>query len=152
MTGLRIRLTCLGQEMLYTTCAPCGIGKLPIGAFTRTLAAAVCEGEGDAVCEGDAAGEDGVGEDAVRLVAGERDVAVLAVVIPALHAARDRPAAQVVAAMAMRRYAFIGHLSASLVAADTKTRRPPCRGGRGAVAILRQGARFRHGPAPEAGC
>jgi hypothetical protein len=61
------------------------------------------------------------GEDAAGLVADERDVAGLAVVTPAVHAARDRPAAQVVTAMAMRRYAFIGCLSVSLVAGSSKT-------------------------------
>jgi hypothetical protein len=64
--------------MLYATCAPRGIGKLPIGAFTRTVAAAL--DEGDAGCEGDV-----VGEDPVRLAAGEGDVDGLAVVTPAVQ-------------------------------------------------------------------
>jgi hypothetical protein len=68
------------------------------------------------VSEAAAVGEEeaAVGEEAAALVAGERDVTGLAVVIPALHAARDRPAAQVVTAMAVRRYAFIGYLLISL--------------------------------------
>jgi hypothetical protein len=94
--------------MLYATCAPCGIGKLPIGAFTRTVAAALDEGE--AGCEGDA-----VGEDPVRLGAGEGDVVGLAVVIPAVQAVRDRPAAEMVMAMAVRRSVFNGCPSPSVL-------------------------------------
>jgi hypothetical protein len=98
--------------MLPATCAPCGIGKEPIGAATLTVSTGLAEtdaaGEGgvageDAADEGDAAGEG----DAVLLVLGERGVAGLAVVIPALHAATDKPTAQAVTAMAERRYAFI---------------------------------------------
>src|SRR5258708_18499423 len=106
-------MICLPQDVLAITCAPCGIWKEPIGASTLTVAPEPAEA--DVVCEGNA-----VGEEAVRLVAGEGDFAVLAVVIPALRAARDRQAVQVVTVMAMKRYGFIGHLSVSLVAADTK--------------------------------
>src|SRR5262245_46514221 len=105
--------TCLPQGILATTCAPCGIGKEPIGASTRTVSPEPAEA--DVVCEGDA-----VGEDPARLAIGERDVTGFAAVIPAVHAARDRPTAQDVTAMAMRRYAFIGSLSVSLVAASSK--------------------------------
>ena len=94
-------MICLPQVALTTTCAWCGIGKLPIGASTLTLGAGLAEA--DPVCEAAAAGEEGV-----RVVAGARGR--LAAVIPAVHAARDRPAAQVVTATAMRRYAFIGYL------------------------------------------
>jgi hypothetical protein len=97
--------------MLATTCAPRGIGKEPIGASTRTVSAGLAEA--DVEC-------DAAGEDAVRLAAGDGDVPGFAVVIPALHAARDRPAAQVVTLMAMRRYTFIGCLSVSLVATSSK--------------------------------
>lgn len=110
MTGLTAMPICLAQEMLYATCAPCGIGKLPIGAFTRTVLAALDEGE--AGCEGDA-----VGEDPVRLAVGEGDVVGLAVVIPAVQAVRDSPAAQIVTAMAVRRRMFNGCPSPSVLVA-----------------------------------
>jgi len=54
----------------------------------------------------------GAAEDAVLLAAaeaeGDGDGAWLAVVIPALQAVTDRPAAQIVTAMAMRRCVFNG--------------------------------------------
>jgi hypothetical protein len=43
-----------------------------------------------------------------------------AVLIPTLHAASDRPIAQAIALVAMRRYALIGCPSISLVAASSK--------------------------------
>jgi hypothetical protein len=55
--------------------------------------------DGDGECEWDAEG-DAVDEEAAR----DGEDAGLAVVIPALHAARDRPAAQVVTTIAVRRY------------------------------------------------
>jgi hypothetical protein len=92
--------------MLYSTCAPCGIGKEPIGAFRLTVSPEPAEA--DPVGDGDPAGEgDLAGEDAVWLVAGEADVAGPTLVIPAVQAVADRPAAQVTA-MAMRRCMFIG--------------------------------------------
>jgi hypothetical protein len=77
----------------------------------------------------------------------EGDVPGLAEEIPTVHAARDRPAAQAVTAMAVRRYVFIRCLSPSLVdRCQFKTRRAPCRGGRGVVAILRQRTQCWHSP------
>jgi hypothetical protein len=96
--------------MLDTTCAPCGTGKDPIGASTLIVSAGL--GAAEVVC--DAAG---AGEDAVRLAAGEEDVAGGALVIPAVQAVTDRPAAQVVTAMAIRRCMFNRCLSVSRVAA-----------------------------------
>jgi hypothetical protein len=96
--------------MLATSCAPCGTGKGPIGASSGTVSA----GLGEADAERDAADEDAAwlaaGEDAAWLAAGDGDGVVpgLAVLIPTLHAARDKPAAQVATLVAMRRYAFIG--------------------------------------------
>jgi hypothetical protein len=80
---------------------------------------------GGAECEEDAVGEDPVrlaaGEGPVRLAMGEGDVPDLAVVIPTLHAARDRPVMQVITAMAVRRYVFIRCLSpSSLITASSK--------------------------------
>jgi hypothetical protein len=89
--------------------------------------------------ECDAAGGDAVWL-TVWLSVGDGDVLVVAVLIPTLHAARDRPAAQVVTLAAMRRYTFIECLSVSLVGCQFKARRPPCHGSRGDVAILRQRA------------
>jgi phosphohistidine swiveling domain-containing protein len=71
------------------------------------------------VCDGDA-----VGEDTWRLAVGEGvgegDVTGFALVIPAVHAARDRPAAQDVTVKATKRYEFIKCLSVGLVAASSK--------------------------------
>jgi hypothetical protein len=91
-------------------------------------------GPGGAECEEGVVGEDlvrlavgedlvrlAVGEGPVRLAVGEGDVPDLAVVIPTLHAARDRPAAQVITAMAVRRYVFTRCLSpSSLIASNSK--------------------------------
>lgn len=109
--------SCLPQGMLATTCAPRGIGKDPIGSSTRTVSpeSAEAEAEAEAVCDGDAAGED-----TLRLAVGEGDVTGFALVIPAVHAARDRPAAQDVTVMAIKRYEFIKCLSVGLVAASSK--------------------------------
>ena len=107
--------SCLPQGMLATTCAPRGMGKDPIGASTRTVSPEPAEAEAEAVCEGGA-----TGEDPVRFAAGGGDVTGFAVVIPALHAARDRPAAQDVTVMAIKRYEFIKCLSVGLVAASSK--------------------------------
>ena len=129
------------------------VGKEPIGASTLTVSTGPAEA--DVVCEEDAVGEDpvrlAVGDGPVRLAVREGDVTGFAVVIPALHAARDRPAAQDVTAMAMKRYVFIECLSVSR-RCQFKARQAPCHGDRGAVAGLRQRARFRHGLAPGAGC
>jgi hypothetical protein len=95
--------------MLATSCAPLGIGKEPIGASTWTVVPEPAAG--DVVCEGDA-----VGEDAARAAVGEGDLAGFTLVIPALHAARDRPAVQEATVMAMKRYVFIKCLSVSLAA------------------------------------
>jgi hypothetical protein len=103
--------------MLATTCAARGIGKDPIGASTRTVSLEPVEAE--AVCDGDAGGEDSARlavEDSLRLAVGDGDVTVFALVIPALHAARDRPAAQEVTVMAIKRYVFIRCLSFGLAA------------------------------------
>ena len=109
-------MTCLSQTRLAITFAPRGIGKEPIRTSTLTVSAGLADT--GLVCEAAAAGEDAAwlmaGE--AWLVAGERDAGGLALVIPALHAARDRPAAQVVTAM--RRYAFIGYLSVNLIASS----------------------------------
>src|SRR5262245_23042482 len=94
--------------MLATSCAPGGIGKLPTGASTRTVA-------GGRGLTGAALGRDAVGEGAARLAAGERDVAGVTVVIPAGHAATDRLAAQVITPAARWRYAVIGCPSVGLV-------------------------------------
>jgi hypothetical protein len=104
-------MICLSQVLFNSTCAPGGTGKLPIGASTLTVPAGLVEAGLVAAA----------GEDAAGLVAAERDVAGLAVVTPAVHAARNRPAAQVVTAMATRQYAFIGYLSVGLVAGNSKT-------------------------------
>ena len=117
---------------------------------------ATVAGEDDAEREEGAAGEceeDAAGEGPVRLALGEGDVPGLALVIPALHAARDRPAAQVITAMAVRRCVFIRCPFTRFVSrCQFKTRRAPCRGDRGTVAVLRHRAQFRHGRAPEGGC
>src|ERR1700756_2054864 len=103
-------MTCLPQGMVLSiTCAPCGTGKVPIGASTRIISARLAAT--GVVCDGDGVGEagvegDAVGEDAVWLAVGEGDSAGLAVVIPAEQAVTDRPAAQIVMAMAMRRCMF----------------------------------------------
>jgi hypothetical protein len=72
---------------------------------------------GGAECEEGAVGEEparlAVGEEPVRLAVGEGDGPDLAVVIPTVQAARDRPIAQVITAMAVRRYVFIRCLSPS---------------------------------------
>jgi len=110
----------LPQGMLATTCAPRGIGKDPSGAPTRTVAPE--SAEADAVCDGDAAG-DVAGDDWLWLTVGEGDVTGFALVIPALHAARDRPTAQDVTVMAIKRYWFIKCLSVGLVAPGSKLSR-----------------------------
>jgi hypothetical protein len=79
-------------------------------------------GRAGAECDGDAACEDGTaGEDPAWLAMGEGDVPGLALVIPTLQAARDRPATQVITAMAVWRYVLIRCLSpGSLVAVTSR--------------------------------
>ncbi|HEX6448806.1 MAG TPA: hypothetical protein VF060_05030 [Trebonia sp.] len=133
--------------MLAITCAPGGIGKLPIGAFTWTVATGLADADGDGECDGD-----GVGEDPARLEVCEGDSDGWAVVIPAEHAARDRPTAQVSMDITVLRYVSIYRPFSQLIAAGSKL----C--GRCAVGIAALSrvwdseARFRYGPAPEGGC
>src|SRR5580700_12007789 len=99
--------TCLPHGMLATTCALAGIGKEPTGASTRTVLAVLAGGE---------VGCNAASEDGGRLAPGD-DAPGLAVVTPALHAARDSPAAQVVRAMATGRYRVTCHLLSVMVVA-----------------------------------
>jgi anti-sigma factor RsiW len=88
-----------------TTFALAGIGKLPNSPLTlivrlaRAGPAWLTEAKAEAEAEVRAAG----------LVA-----AVLAVVVPAVHAVSDRPAAHAVRATAAERYVFMGFLSRRL--------------------------------------
>jgi hypothetical protein len=71
-------------------------------------------------------------------------VAVLAVVIPALHAARDKLAAQAARATAAGRYLFIVVLRKGRKVCCAKPRQAPCPAYRERVASLRHPARSRH--------
>src|SRR5580658_2094799 len=128
---------------LSATFAPAGTGKLPGGSLSAIVLA-----------EGAAAGEDAAADAlwlvAAGLAAGE--LAELAVVTPAVHAATDRVAAPAASASALERKVFIRPSSIVLVITSGKARRPPCRAYRGCVANPQQRARFWHGQARGAGC
>jgi hypothetical protein len=96
------------SPIFSSTFAPDGTGKVPIDAFTLTVRPGLDELNGllDGLIEADAAGE---AEDPVDLEAAGLDAAT---VIPAEHAASDRPAAQVAKGSAAQRYLFILGLTA----------------------------------------
>ena len=86
--------------MFWAIFAPAGTGKLPTGPLTwivRVATARLAEAEAEAEAE-----------DPLRLGAAGLVVAVLGVVIPAVHAASDRPAAQAARATAAGRYLLMG--------------------------------------------
>src|SRR6266704_6350804 len=130
--------------MFSATFAPAGTGKLPTSPLTwimRPAAARLAEAEA---------------EDPLRLGAAGLVVAVLAVVIPAVHAASDRLAAQAARATAAGRYLFMGFLRRCLSHSrrrarrhSAKPRRAPCQAYREFVAGRQHRARSWHPhPAP----
>jgi hypothetical protein len=90
-----------------TTFALAGIGKLPNSPLTLIVRLARAGAAWLAEAEADADAEDELR--AAGLVA-----AVLAVVVPAVHAVSDRLAAHAVRATAAERYVFMGFLSRRL--------------------------------------
>src|SRR5712691_8905488 len=133
--------------MFSATFAPAGTGKLPTWPLTwimRPAAARLAEAEAEAEAE-----------DPLRLGAAGLVVAVLAVVIPAVHAASDRLAAQAARATAAGRYLFMGFLRRCLSHSrcrarrhSAKPRRAPCQAYREFVAGLQHRARSWHGHTP----
>jgi len=95
-------------ETFSATFAPAGTGKLPTAPPTRIVRVSkLAEAEAEAEAE-----------DPLRLEAAGLVVVVLTVVVPAVHAASDRLAAQAARVTAAGRYLFMVSLGGVCVTAD----------------------------------
>src|SRR5690348_5767166 len=101
----------LSQVTFNISCAPCGTGKVLSGESMLIVSAERADGDVGAF-DVDPRGVGALDVDAMRPADGDRD----AVVIPAEHAVKERPAAQAVMAMTVRRVGvIIGYLPGVLL-------------------------------------